>query len=367
MKRKHIGNISLKRDSIISSRILTRRKRDPNEYVFTGQSKTEELDIQLFRFNKKEITEVAEIKLEDVKIPSGDSFRYWLNIYGIHDASAVASICRKLDVESLTIQDILDVNQRPKFQEFETYNFFTIKSILPSDTEEIKSEQISFILGKDYLVSFQEERADYFDHIRTRLREGIGIVRERGEDYLLFVMLEAIMDNYFKTLQILEKDIDQFDLIDPTTDPSPLLLKKLEMYRRHVSMIKRTLFPIKEFTQVIERGENRFIEKGNLKYYFELKDICLTLIDTCETYESELQSHINLFFSIQGQRMNQVMKTLTIVATVFIPLTFIVGIYGMNFSNMPEIGWKYGYLGVWIVIALSLAGMIIYFKKKRWF
>ncbi|MDZ7633211.1 MAG: CorA family divalent cation transporter [Bacteroidales bacterium] len=156
-------------------------------------------------------------------------------------------------------------------------------------------------------------------------------------------------------------------MIDPLSDPSPLLLKKLEMYRRHVSMIKRTLFPIKEFTLVIERGENRFIEKSNLKYYFELKDICLTLIDTCETLQSEVQSHINLLFSIQGQRMNQVMKTLTIVATLFIPLTFIVGIYGMNFPNMPEIGWKYGYLGVWVVIAISLGGMIFYFKKKRWF
>jgi len=354
-------------DSVISTRILNRRKKDPNEFIFTGESRTGDLDIQLFRYSKEKITEATGLSPEQVQIPAKDNFRYWLNVYGIHNASGVALICKNLGVDNLTIQDILDVNQRPKFQEFENYNFFTIKSILPSNNEAIKSEQISFVLGKDFLVSFQEEKADYFDHIRTRLREGIGIVRDRGEDYLLFLMLEAIMDNYFRTLQILEKDIDKFDLIDLETDPSPLLLKKLEMYRRHVSMIKRTLFPIKEFTQIIERGENRFTEPGNLKYYFELKDICLTLIDTCETIETDLQSHINLFFSIQGQRMNQVMKTLTIVATVFIPLTFIVGIYGMNFHNMPEIGWKYGYLGVWVVIVICLAGMIGYFRKKRWF
>ncbi|MBE0673151.1 MAG: magnesium/cobalt transporter CorA [Bacteroidales bacterium] len=356
-----------KTDSVLNYRFLNRRKKDPNEFVFTGDSKTSELDIQLFSFNKDQITESTGLKPADANIPYDDKSISWLNVYGIHDASAIASICMKLKADNLTIQDILDVNQRPKFQEFDSYSFFTIKSILPSVDEEIKSEQLSFILGKNYLVSFQEEKADYFDHLRKRLRDGIGNVRERGADYLLFVMLEAIMDNYFRTLQILERDIDKWGLIDPETDPSPLLLKKLEAYRRHVTMIKRTLFPIKEFTLVIERGNNMFIDKSNLKYFFELKDICLTLIDTCETFESELQSHINLFFSVQGQRMNQIMKTLTIVATVFIPLTFIVGIYGMNFPNMPEIGWKYGYASVWAVMIISVVGMIIYFIKKKWF
>jgi magnesium transporter len=356
-----------KKMPVMSYRVLSRKKTNPDQFIFTGDSRSDELDIQLFRFNKEHYTEDSGLKPEGVDIPAYDNFRYWVNIFGIHDSSAIAMICRKLNVDNLTIQNILDVNQRPKLQEFDEYNFFTIKSILPLENDDIKSEQLSFILGKDYLVSFQEEKADYFDHIRTRLRDGIGNIRERGGDYLLFVMLEAIMDNYFKTLQILEQDIDRLGLIDQESDPSPLILKKLENYRRHVSMIKKTLFPIKEFTLVIERGDNRFIEKSNLKYYSELKDICLTLIDTCDTFESDIQSHINLFFSIQGQRMNQIMKTLTIVATIFIPLTFIAGIYGMNFHNMPEIGWRYGYLSVWIVIIISLAGMIGYFRKKKWF
>jgi magnesium transporter len=168
-------------------------------------------------------------------------------------------------------------------------------------------------------------------------------------------------------LQMLEKDISGFDLTETASDPSPLLLKTLELNRRHVNMIKRTLYPIKEFTQVIERGENMFIEKRHLKYYFELKDLCLTLIDTCEAFDADLESQINLFFSVQGNRMNQVMKTLTVVATIFIPLTFIAGVYGMNFANMPELGWRYGYAGVWLLMITCFGGMMLYFRRKRWF
>jgi magnesium transporter len=361
------NNIPLISTPLIKFSILNRKKKDPNEFIFTGESKVEEIDIQLFRFTKEMLTETERMKPEDIGSLSNDGQMDWLNIYGIHDTGAIASICKKLNIDSLTIQDILDVNQRPKFQEFEEYNFFTIKSILPSRYPEIESEQISFIMGKGFLVSFQEKRADYFDHIRTRLREGIGTVREKGSDYLMFVMLESILDNYFKTLQMLQKDIDQFNLIDTKTDPSPALLKTMELYRRHVSMIRKTLYPVREFAQIVERGENSFIELRHLKYYFELKDMCITLIESCETMEAEIVSHINLFFSVQNQRMSQIMKTLTIVATIFIPLTFIAGIYGMNFSNMPELDWRFGYIAVWGVFLLCVGGMLWYLRKKRWF
>ena len=179
---------------LINYSLLNRKKKDPNDFIFTGASKVGEIDIQLFRFNQTAITENIRITPEEVGSLSDDGNIHWLNIYGIHDTASIVSICRKLSIDSLTIQDILDVNQRPKFQEFEEYNFLTIKSMLPSRYPEIESEQISFIMGKDWLVSFQEKRADYFDHIRTRLREGIGIVRERGADYLQYVMLESILD-----------------------------------------------------------------------------------------------------------------------------------------------------------------------------
>ncbi len=351
----------------VKHRLLNRKKKNPDEFIFTGKSRAEEIEIQLFTYDNENVTEATDIEPASAGIPTTEGRRSWLNVYGIHDTESIVSICRRLDIDNLTIQDILDVSQRPKFQEFGDYCFLTIKSVLPSRKPVIESEQISFILGKDYLVSFQEKQGDYFEHIRLRLREGIGIVRERGTDYLLFLMLESILDNYFRTLQLLERDIDLFNLIDTNADPSPALLKKMEAYRRHMGMIKKALYPVREFTQIVERGENAFIESRHLKYFFELKDLCITLQELCETLEAETGSHINLFFSIQNQRMNQIMKTLTIVATIFIPLTFIAGIYGMNFPNMPEMGWRYGYLAVWLVFILGIAGMTWYLKRKRWF
>ncbi len=322
--------------------------------------------VQLFRYSKGELSEAVGPGSFEVKKLSEEGSVHWLNVCGLKDETFITSLCKSLKIHRLTIEDILDGRQRPKFQEFDEYNFFSLKSILPTKYPEIDSEQISFILGKNYLITLHDKKVDFFENVRTNLRDSNGIVRERGADYLLYEMLEAILDNYYQTLQLLEEDIDRFDMNYQSLDPSPVLLKKLEQYRRHVNMIKRTIFPIKEFTMVIERGQNKLIEKKHLKYYFELNYLCLTIIDTCDAIESDLESHINLFFSVQGYKMNDVMKTLTMVATIFIPLTFIAGVYGMNFPNMPEIHFKYGYLSFWIVIIFCLVGMIFFIRKKRW-
>lgn len=195
----------------------------------------------------------------------------------------------------------------------------------------------------------------------------MGIIRERGSDYLLYLLLEAILDNYFKTVNNIESKIDNLGLVDADVDPSPLTLKSIEVYKRQIHQVKKTIIPIKEFITKLEREQFGFIHEKHIKYFYELRDLCLSLIDDCDYIGVKLDSSINLFFSVQGHRMNQVMKTLTIVATIFIPLTFIAGIYGMNFSNMPELNWKWGYYGVWIVILIVFLGMLVYFKRKKWF
>jgi magnesium transporter len=217
------------------------------------------------------------------------------------------------------------------------------------------------------LISFQERKADFFEHIRVRLRENKGILRERAVDYLLYTMLESILDNYFRALTKLDEEIEKFDFMNTKKEPSPNALEVIENDKKLVTFIKKSILPIKEFTQMVERGECQFIEKKHIKYFSEIKDMCLTLIDNCDIILSSLESETNLFFSVQGHRMNQVVKTLTIVSTIFIPLTFIAGIYGMNFLYMPELKWKYGYLGIWLVIICISFGMIIFFRRKKWF
>lgn len=347
--------------------ILNRKKINPSIALYTGKVHHEEISIQLFNYGADNYTEDINFDYQAVKEFPHDQQSNWLNIHGIHDAEKIQFICKQLGIHQLALQDILDINQRPKFQEYDEYWFFSLKSILPSNNNHVDLEQISFILGSNFLVSFQEKKADHFDHIRSRIRENIGIVRQRGTDYLLYLLLESILDNYFKTIAQIDEKINEIAITDKKIDLSPDLLEYIESFKRQIYQIKRNVTPIRDFVSMIEREEFQMIETKHVKYYFEIKDLCLTIIDECEQINMRLESNINLFFSVQGDRMNQVMKTLTIVATFFIPLTFVAGIYGMNFNNMPELGWKYGYLSVWILmIALTLI-MIAYFKRKRWF
>jgi len=346
--------------------ILNRKNEDPGKFIFTGDSNINEIDIQLFKYRKEKCDESRNISPDNIKAFEKIGDNYWLNIYGLNETEKIASICQKQGIHNLVIQDILDVNQRPKFQDYEDFSFLTLKSIVPSENVMI-SEQISFVFGENFLISFQERKADFFDHLRIRLRENKGILRERAADYLLYAMLESILDNYFKTLNKLDEEIGKFNFTNTKKEPSPNALEIIENHKKFVHFIKKSILPIKEFTQIVERGECQCIEQRHLKYFLEIKDLCLTLIDNSDMILSSLESETNLFFSVQGHRMNQVMKTLTIVATIFIPLTFITGIYGMNFKNMPELEWKYGYLALWLIIILVFLGMVLYFRRKKWF
>jgi magnesium transporter len=345
---------------------LNRKRIDPSKFVFTGHSVPQDLKIQLFKYNSSECIEQLDIPFLTLEKFSTNEFNYWLNIHGINDSETIAEICKKQDIHNLVIDDILDVNQRPKFQEFEKFSFLTLKSILLSENN-VVTEQISFVFGSNYLISFQERKSDYFEHLRQRLREGKGIIKERGADYLLFTMLESILDNYFKTLSHLDEEIDKINLTDEKREPSPNILGIIENHKKLILYIKKSILPIKEFTQIVERGECKGIQQMHIKYFLEIKDLCLTLLDNCDILYASLESNINLFFSLQGHRMNQVIKTLTVVSTIFIPLTFVVGIYGMNFYNMPEIEWKYGYVSIWIFMIMIFISMLIYFKSKKWF
>lgn len=351
----------------MSKKSLNRKKHNPTNFVFTGVQYTNEISIQLFAYNKDGHLELNNLKEQEFTGFTDTTKQYWLNIHGIHDVESVSLICQKIGIHALTIQDILDVNQRPKFQEFENYWFFSIKSMLPSINNEIITEQLSFILGNNFLVSFQEQKNDYFEHVRHRLRKKIGIVNERSADYLLYLLLESVLDNYFKTIDTIEDKVEKFNILDINKDHSPTILSEIEFYKTQIQSLKKAINPIKDFLLKIEREQFFLIQQKHIKYYFELKDMCLTLLDNCEKTETKLESTINLFFSIQGHRMNEVMKILTVVSSVFIPLTFIAGIYGMNFANMPELNYEWGYFAVLIFMFVVFLLMLYYFKRKNWF
>ncbi len=349
-------------------KLLNRKNLNPLTPVFTGVKYSDHLNVQLFKYNSDKISEKSIVEIDQLdNLTESTTFQYWLNTHGIHDVEKITAICKKMGVHDLVIQDILDVNQRPKFQEFDNYWFFSTKSLLPSKHAEIISEQLSFVIGPNFLISFQEKKGDYFEHIRYRLRENIGIIRERGADYLLYLLLESLLDNSFKTLERIESEVDILEIIDINRDPSPSILSTIENYKRQIQFIKKTIVPIKEIVSKVERDQFKLIEEKHLKYYHELKDLGLTSIDICDQITARLESSINLFFSVQGHRMNMVMKTLTVISSIFIPLTFIAGVYGMNFVNIPELQWEWGYFAIWGIMLLVFILMLIYFKKKKWF
>ncbi len=344
---------------------LKSEAKGKSEYTFIGEKKVEEVNLQLFTYNENDCLETQEktdFKLVD---KSNQSNNYWLNLHGIHDVPLVEAIADTLNLENLTVRQVIDTTQRPKMEDYDDYIFFSIKSILKDENDRLDIEQLSFVLGKNYLVSFQEKVGDHFNFIRQRMRDNFGLVRKRECDFLLFQLLDAILDNYFETLESINHEI-AFIERQTLTNPKQSTLLLIEKNKKDVSKIKKSLAPFKEALTNILQDRTHFLNKGNRKYFRDLTNSCSNAIEEANATYSALESLTNIYFSSLSQKMNETMKVLTTVATIFIPLTFIAGVYGMNFENMPELKWQYGYFGVWGIMILVLIGMIYYFKKKKW-
>lgn len=290
----------------------------------------------------------------------------WLNFHSIEDKLCIEQLCKKLNVEILTVEDLYKDFKRPKLEEFNDYLFFKITSALPSvDTNELQKENIAFIVGAHYLISFQDKSSDHFTDVRNRIEQKRGKIRNKGTDFLLFRMLEAITDNYFEVLDDIVVSIEQLEtsLIRHAKSDT---LKKIEFQKRKLIELRKIVFPLKEITSQLEKMQSPFLKQDNHYYFAELKDNCLTILEEIDANKQILEGMANLYYAVQGQRMNEIMKLLTIVSTIFIPLTFLVGVYGMNFKYMPELTMRYGYFIAWGIMVLIAATLLYYFRKVGW-
>ncbi len=336
-----------------------------SELTFIGQKKMENVGLQLFTYNEsvcEETENIEDYKLIDSEQPQ---LHYWLNIHGIHDVGLIENIGKSLSLERLTVRQVVDTTQRPKVDDYDDYIYFSVKSILKAEDQRLNIEQMSFVLGKNYVVSFQEEVGDHFDHIRNKMRENLGLIRKRECDFLLFQLLDAILDNYFETIDYVNHEVALIEK-ETLTNPKQSTLLLIEKNKKDVDKIKKSLSPFKEALTNIMKDRTQFINKGNRKYYRDLKNSCFNAIEEANATYAALESLTNIYFSALSNKMNEIMKVLTTVATIFIPLTFIAGVYGMNFKNMPELESQNGYYVVWGVMIVVFLGMMIYFKKKKW-
>lgn len=329
------------------------------------------MNCQLYSYNQDELdfqkfNESDVLNFYDSEKLSRDH-SYWLNFHSLADKDAISAFFDAHAFHRLTLEDVYTEKHRPKLEEFNNYIFFSIQSALPvqENATTLNQEQISFILGKNFLISLQEKHSDHFPDVRERLEQGIGMIRKKGTDFLLFRLLDAIVDNYFEVLEHNTKIIQELEL-KVLRDTKEETLQQVEKIKRNLIELRRIVVPLKDIALQLEKSTNDLISKDNAHYFYDLKDNCLSALDEIDANKNVLESLSNLYYAAQGQKMNEIMKLLTIVSTIFIPLTFVAGIYGMNFDYMPELKMKLGYFIVWGIMLLIAVLLWFYFRSKGW-
>ncbi|MFA9188381.1 magnesium/cobalt transporter CorA [Flavobacterium sp. FBOR7N2.3] len=347
------------------------RKVQPNPLEYIGKHKQYESEMQLFVYDENAVEENQNIALSDLKQHIHLNKNNWLNLHGLNDLKIVEGIGAFFQIDSFLLSDILNTTRRTKLEESSSSLFFNIKSILPAEnSDNISIEQISFLLKEGVLISFQEKRSDFFTHIRERIRTKTGIVRSKKADYLLYLLLDAVIENFYITIDNEEDKVEELLTLSKTS-ADPNILIRIEKHRDNFNFLKRSIIPLRDSLTTIKSLKEdtlcNVIETDSYVYFSRLHQKSLELLEQIESDMEIVESASNFFFSSQGHKMNQIMKTLTIVSAIFIPLTFIVGVYGMNFENMPELQYKNGYYIIIGVMFLIVMGMIAYFKKIKWF
>lgn len=353
-------------------RILGKKKsfkigQPPGSAVFTGTKKLESVKINLISYNS-EIAEEFEISsLKDLSVHLAQKHKVlWVDIIGLHDEQLLEEIGAMFELHRLTLEDILNVEQRPKMEIFDDYLFTELQMVQCEGVNSpIEAEQISLILKGNVLISFQEKPGDVFSFVRTRISTGKGSIRRRGADYLLYSLMDSIVDHYFLVLETVSEKIEVIEAL-AMNDPESSVLQKIYLERRQILALRRSVYPLREVISSFEKNAEHFITKETKPFIRDLYDNTIQVIETMEVFRDMSSGVLDLYMNSLSNRMNNVMKVLTIISTIFIPLTFVAGIYGMNFDNMPELRWKYGYFYVLGGMFISTIIMVTYFIKKKW-
>ncbi|WP_264563866.1 magnesium/cobalt transporter CorA [Flavobacterium sp. N3904] len=347
------------------------KRLQPFSLEYTGLHRNKEIEMQLFVYDDCTVSEYENGTIANLEKHIDYTKTNWLNIHGLSDIDLLKEVADYFKIDNFMLADILNTTRRTKLEEEHDVLFFNIKSMLPSETtDDIRVEQISFLLKKGILISFQEKRSDFFTHIRERIRTNSGIVRAKKADYLLYILLDAIIGNFYITIENEEDKIE--DLINLTkSSADPIILEKIEKHRDNFNFLKRSIIPLRDSLYDIKsiKEDDVFneIDSDNFSFFSRLHQKCLELLEQIESDMGSLESASNFFFAAQTHKMNEIMKTLTIISVIFIPLTFIVGVYGMNFDIMPELRYHNGYYMVMGFMFLVVIGMVFYFKKRNWF
>lgn len=290
----------------------------------------------------------------------------WLNVDGVHQVEVIEKIGQHLNLHPLLLEDLVNTRQRPKLEDYEGHLFIILKMLNYEATHrQVHAEQVALVLGPDYLISFEEDPGDVFDQVRTRLRAGAGRLRKAGPDYLAYSLIDAIVDNYFNILEETGEDIADLEE-ELATAPHRETLQTIYRLKREMIALRRAVWPLREVLGALQRADSPLIQPGTQLYLRDVYDHTIQIIDAVESMRDLLAGMLDIYLSGTSNRLNEIMKVLTIFSAIFIPLTFLAGVYGMNFRYFPEINWRSGYPLFWLVTIVIIVSMLIFFRRKRW-
>ncbi|MDF9409620.1 magnesium/cobalt transporter CorA [Pelotomaculum isophthalicicum JI] len=338
----------------------------PGSLIYIGEERNEKTKITLFNYDEQSFQE-KQIETVDECLSFKDSPAVtWINIDGLHQVEIVENIGQCFGLHPLLLEDILDTGHRPKMEDYGEYVHVILKMLFfDENSNNVVTEQISIILGSHYVLSFQEREGEIFNQLKERIRSGLGRVRKMGADYLFYALIDSIVDSYFV---VLEKLGEKIELLEErlVTNPSPVTLKAIHKLKTGMIFLSKSVWPLREVISGLERGETPLIKEPTGIYLRDVYDHTIQVIDTLETYRDMITGMLDIYLTSINNKISEIMKVLTVITTIFIPLTFIAGVYGMNFEYMPELQWRWGYPAVLSVMIIIGVLMGFYFKRRKW-
>lgn len=336
----------------------------PGTLVHIGEHKSEKVTITTFRYTGTSCEE-QQLVQPDRLAPPPDESVMWINVGGVHKVEVVEVLGKQFSLHPLLLEDVANTDQRPKLDDYETYIFLVMKMLSLTNRQEIAVEQVSLVLGRNYVLSFQENGTDVFQPVRERLRGGKGRMRQSGADYLLYALVDAIVDQYFAVLELLGEKIEALQHV-VVADPQPETLKAIHALKRQLLFLRRAVWPLRDVMNNLSRSDCPFLQQSTKVFFRDVYDHVVQIVDTIETLREMVSASLDIYLSSVSYRLNAVMRVLTVITTIFMPLSFIASIYGMNFEYMPELKLQWGYPVVLAVMVVVGVGMLVLFKNKRW-
>ena len=339
----------------------------PGTPIYIGTPTEAPVTISMFTYNEDDLVRKEEASIDECCRELDPGIAAWINVDGVHDVDLIQAIGNRFALHPLAVEDIAHTGQRPKADDYENHLFIVLRMLRwDEQAQQVIDEQVSIAVGSTWVVSFQEREGDVFDPVRERLQASRGRIRKAGADYLAYVLVDAIVDHYFSILEILGDRIESLSE-EMTEDPRREDLDAIRHLKRELLFMRKSVWPLREVLGTLQRDASPLLQPTTLPYLRDVYDHTIQIIDTVETFRDMVSGLMDVYLSTISNRMNEVMKVLTIIATIFIPLSFVAGLYGMNFVFMPELQWHYGYFGALGIMLAIGGGMLLFFKRKGWF